>query len=198
MPKIISSYVANPGHVESCTATLTLAFNNDLATRRLFSRPDCYLETFPHFARAISGSAFSANTVYYTEGFGAVAVWLAPGARSDENALIQIIQENSNSEDMEDLMLTMEEMAIYRPKEPHWYLPMIGCDPLKQGQGHGSAIMEAALMTVDSQKMPAYLESSNYRNIPFYERYGFKVLGVIKHGSNVPITPMLRIASAPD
>jgi hypothetical protein len=38
----------------------------------------------------------------------------------------------------------------------------------------------------------AYLESSNLRNVPLYERHGFKVLGTIQAGGSPPITPMLR------
>jgi hypothetical protein len=47
---------------------------------------------------------------------------------------------------------------------------------------------------VDETGLPAYLESSNPRNIPLYERFGFELLGVIQGGDFPPITPMLRSA----
>jgi len=37
-----------------------------------------------------------------------------------------------------------------------------------------------------------YLESSNPRNIPFYERLGFERLGAIQAGTFPQIVPMLR------
>ncbi|MGB8094962.1 MAG: N-acetyltransferase, partial [Pseudolabrys sp.] len=33
------------------------------------------------------------------------------------------------------------------------------------------------------------------RNIPFYERHGFRIVGEIQHGSSPTMTPMLRTSS---
>jgi GNAT superfamily N-acetyltransferase len=49
--------------------------------------------------------------------------------------------------------------------EPHWYLPLIGVDPAHQGKGHGDALMAYALQQCDRDHLPAYLESTNPRNI---------------------------------
>jgi hypothetical protein len=43
-----------------------------------------------------------------------------------------------------------------------------------------------------ADRIPAYLENSNPRNTPFYERFGFEPLGVIKAGTVPEIVPMLR------
>jgi GNAT superfamily N-acetyltransferase len=77
-------------------------------------------------------------------------------------------------------------------KEPCWYLPLIGVDPTSQGRGYGSAPLRFALEQVDRTGAPAYLESSNPRNVPLYERHGFEVLGSIQAGSSPTIVPMLR------
>jgi hypothetical protein len=37
--------------------------------------------------------------------------------------------------------------------------------------------MQEVLTKADADGMPAYLESSNARNVPLYERHGFKVVG---------------------
>jgi ribosomal protein S18 acetylase RimI-like enzyme len=52
--------------------------------------------------------------------------------------------------------------------------------------------MKHALARVDREGATAYLESSNPRNVSFYERHGFEVLGRIQSGSSPVITPMLR------
>ena len=83
-------------------------------------------------------------------------------------------------------------MAAYHPSEPHWYLPLIGVDPAHQGDGHGNALMVYALAQCDRDHKPAYLESSNPRNIPFYQRHGFEPLGAIQVGSSPTLIPMLR------
>jgi ribosomal protein S18 acetylase RimI-like enzyme len=61
------------------------------------------------------------------------------------------------------------------PQGPHWYLAGIGTDPPLQGTGIGSALMRSRLSRLDATQMPAYLESSKERNVPFYERHGFAV-----------------------
>jgi hypothetical protein len=52
--------------------------------------------------------------------------------------------------------------------------------------------MAYALARCDSDHAPAYLESSNPRNIPFYRRHGFELLGAIQVGSSPALVPMLR------
>lgn len=85
-----------------------------------------------------------------------------------------------------------EQMAKYHPTEPHWYLPLIGVDPAHQGRGHGDALVCCALERFDREKLPAYLESTNPRNISLYRRHGFEELGTIQAGSSPALVPMLR------
>jgi ribosomal protein S18 acetylase RimI-like enzyme len=63
------------------------------------------------------------------------------------------------------------------PERPHWYLSGIGTDPPVQGTGVGGALMRSRLVRCDAARQPAYLESSKERNVPFYERHGFRVTG---------------------
>jgi GNAT superfamily N-acetyltransferase len=91
-----------------------------------------------------------------------------------------------------DVLGVLEQMDRYHPTEPHWYLPVIGVEPLLHGQGFGSALMQQALDQCDRGGTPAYLESSNPRNIPFYQRQGFEGLGTIQVGTSPSIVPMVR------
>lgn len=64
------------------------------------------------------------------------------------------------------------------PKEPpHYYLRVIGCDPSRQGQGVGAALLRPVLERCDAERLPAYLESSNEKNLSFYRRHGFECVG---------------------
>lgn len=71
---------------------------------------------------------------------------------------------------------------------------MIGVDPAHQGGGIGSALIAEGLKAVDRDGLIAYLESSNPRNIPLYQRHGFEVIGEIQSGSSPTVRPMLRKA----
>jgi ribosomal protein S18 acetylase RimI-like enzyme len=83
-------------------------------------------------------------------------------------------------------------MGRCHPSEPQWYLPIMGVDPLQQGRGLGSALLQHALVQCDRDRKLAYLESSNPKNIPLYEGHGFELLGTIQVGTSPSIFPMLR------
>ena len=62
------------------------------------------------------------------------------------------------------------------PKDPkHWYLGYLGVTCGHQGQGLGSVILREVLDEADAAGVPAYLESSNERNLTLYQRHGFVV-----------------------
>lgn len=86
-----------------------------------------------------------------------------------------------------------ELMKANHPEEPHWYLAVIGSDPTYRAQGFGHALMASRLDRIDAEHAPAYLESSNPDNIPYYERFGFEVTGEIEVPDGGPtLWPMWR------
>ena len=78
------------------------------------------------------------------------------------------------------------------PTERHWYLAAIGTRPAFQGQGSGPRVLQPVLDRCDAEGIPAYLESSNERNVPFYERFGFVATGLIQVPAGPALTPMWR------
>jgi ribosomal protein S18 acetylase RimI-like enzyme len=63
------------------------------------------------------------------------------------------------------------------PKQPHWHLGPIGVAPEIQGKGIGSQMMDVYCGIVDENRLEAYHETDRPENVPFYERFGFKVVG---------------------
>jgi ribosomal protein S18 acetylase RimI-like enzyme len=55
-------------------------------------------------------------------------------------------------------------------------LGIVGVDPELQDRGLGSALVKEGLTRADQANCPCYLETSEERNLAFYERYGFAVL----------------------
>lgn len=76
---------------------------------------------------------------------------------------------------------------------PHWYLLLLGVVPECQGQGIGSQLIKPKLAFADSKGLPCYLETHVQRDLPFYEKHGFKTVfqGQIP-GSDIPMWTMLR------
>jgi ribosomal protein S18 acetylase RimI-like enzyme len=126
------------------------------------------------------------------DGYAGAALWLPPDVRPEEDALITLLQQTGSAQVQKDGVKVFEQMGRYHPREPHWYLPFIGVDPFHQGKGYGTALMQHALLPCDRDHTLAYLESSNPKNIPLYERRGFELLGTIQVGTSPPIFPMLR------
>ena len=79
------------------------------------------------------------------------------------------------------LRKTMARETIIRGIRPGGricYLWFIGVDPLQQGNGTGSLLLEEVLSKCEQAQRPVYLETSMPQNIPWYERYGFTVYHV--------------------
>jgi GNAT superfamily N-acetyltransferase len=56
---------------------------------------------------------------------------------------------------------------------PHWYLPLIGVEPSRQG--HGVGVLQAMLPRVDREGLSCYLETFQPTNVRFYQRNGFEI-----------------------
>ena len=176
------------------TSTLLLAFAADPVARWSWPDTDVYLSAFPELVRAFGGGAFVHRGAHATDSFGGVALWLPPGVHPDEDSLGALTERTVPGQRLSEVLSIFEQMAHYHPTESHWYLPLIGTDPAHQGHGHGTALMAYALAQCDRDRLPAYLESTNPRNISLYTRHGFEALGSIQVGSSPPIVPMLRKA----
>jgi GNAT superfamily N-acetyltransferase len=48
---------------------------------------------------------------------------------------------------------------------PHWYLPLIGVEPSRQGHGVGATLLHAMLARCDVDDLPCYLETFQPTNV---------------------------------
>lgn len=174
------------------SAVIALAFATDPMARWSLADAQTYLAVMPDLIRAFGAAAYDSDSAYVADDFGGAALWLPPGVEPDIETLERLIRTNANPAIRSDVEAIFDAMGRYHPEDPHWYLPLIGADPTRQGQGIGSALMHHALARCDRDGFAAYLESSNPRNIPLYQRHGFEILGTIQVGSSPVLTPMLR------
>ena len=102
------------------------------------------------------------------------------------------MRESMDGQTFEDINGVFEEMGALHPNDDHWYLPLMGVDPVAQGHGLGSALLRHALKTCDSDGLPAYLEATSARSRHLYTRHGFNVVEIIQAGTSPPLWAMLR------
>lgn len=173
-------------------ATLTLAFAADPIMRWAWPNPYQYAIYWPRIAEAYGGRAFDCGTAHVLENYAAVALWLPPGAGSDEATLGELVAGSCGGQILRDLNAVFEQMAQVHPAGEHWFLPLIGVDPVAQGRGLGSALLRHGLAPCDRDGLPAYLEATSPGNRALYERHGFRVIEVLQAGSSPPMWAMLR------
>lgn len=184
--------IATPAEAEDCLTVLTLAFCNDPAMRWMFPQPSQYARSLPLFAQAFGGAAFQQATAFYTEGLGAVALWLPPNTQPDESALMTLIQQGVEANQQPALSSILEQLDGHHPQAPHWHLAIIGTDPIYQRQGYGSALLAHTLAACDQQQDLVYLEATSARTVALYQRHGFERLGTVQAGNSPTLYPMLR------
>jgi GNAT superfamily N-acetyltransferase len=130
---------------------------------------------------------------YLTGDASAAALWAAPGAWAMPLSQIMLEAAPSGLAFRSRLLRALRtqlqiERLHARQSPPHWYLGYLGTRRDRQGQGLGTRMLREVLDGPDANGLPAYLESSSERNLPLYERSGFRVVGVLQalgHGPTI-------------
>jgi GNAT superfamily N-acetyltransferase len=118
---------------------------------------------------------------YCDESVSTAAIWMPPVLKKPTPAAAKALADLDGrlGDAGPRLHAAQDAMDKVRPPLAHYYLQGLGTDPPFQGHGLGSAALQPMLDRCDKERAPAYLESTKERNIPFYERHGFKVTGTI-------------------
>jgi ribosomal protein S18 acetylase RimI-like enzyme len=69
-----------------------------------------------------------------------------------------------------------------QPDQNLVYLWFIGVNPLEQHKGHGSRLLQDILKMANDLNLPTFLETSNLKNLPWYERMGFNIYNKLDLG----------------
>jgi len=86
-----------------------------------------------------------------------------------------------------DRMATYDAVAEqFKPDEPHYYLGVIGLDPVFQGLGAGRQLLQSFcdLSAADPASCGVYLETAEPSNVGFYEHAGFVTTGQGRLGAS--------------
>lgn len=173
-------------------ATMTLAFSTDPAARWAWPDPAQFLTVFRPLVMLFGGKAFDHGSALVVGDFFGVSQWLPPHVLPDDDPICELFERFMAEPRLGEVLNLFGNMSSFHPQEPHWYLPLIGVDPLWQGRGYGRMLMEHVLHSCDRDGHPAYLEATSPTNRRFYERHGFRTIGEIRSAGSPPMFPMLR------
>lgn len=179
MPRMLISSTPKTATIDDApliSRTLARAFDDDPMMRWLFTDPASREAGLGRYFTTLFTRQYARHGVCErTE--AAAAFWVPPEAQAKAVPDAETIQELENIlGDRAPLFRdAVEAAAQHTPREPHWYLAVIGADPAARGQGHGAALLRSGLAKADAAGLPACLESSKPSNLPFYEHFGFTV-----------------------
>jgi GNAT superfamily N-acetyltransferase len=181
--------------VRAIAGALVLAFRDDPVQRFLFPEERAYERRGRRNFELLTRRLLGIGAVHVTDGLEGAALWLPPGEDMTAGlggALFGLRSALVMGAALRRGMRLLDELARRHPREPHWYLPVLGTAPAHQGRGLGSALLAPVLARADREGLPAYLESSKAKNVPFYRRHGFEVVGSIRVPGGPELWPMLR------
>ncbi|MBV1915641.1 MAG: GNAT family N-acetyltransferase [Pseudomonadales bacterium] len=181
--------------VQRAAAILGSAFTNDPLLNWLTPHTPLYGALFLAEADALYKKH---GHIYLNQDQSGAAIWLPAGVASKVpfslrmlTTIFQLVM-RSGLGSLKRVHELEKEFAKNRPLEPHFYLHAIGASLDNQGKGIGSTLLKAGLAECDKHGMPAYLESSNIRNNPLYQRYGFEIINEATFSDNGPTVWFMR------
>jgi len=91
-------------------------------------------------------------------------------------------------------LLNEVDKAHHEVGEPHYYLAILGTDPLFRRVGAASAALQPVLERCDDEGLAAYLETQREENLAYYAHHGFELQRMLEIRGVPPLWTMLRKA----
>ena len=171
--------VATPDELGTLAAVLGRAYADDPVWSWVYPQPDRSRRLARMFRPLLRATQDRGATVLTDEAGRGAAIW----QRSDARSLGALGSARVAAAMIASLARVRRGQAVMRaidqrhPREPHWYLAVLGTDPAHWGEGVGSALVRHVVDDPAHAGEPAYLETETAANVPFYARHGFRVVG---------------------
>jgi GNAT superfamily N-acetyltransferase len=198
-PVTLTPRVAGPGDLDAVVDTITVAFQNDPVWSWAFpdgkARPAQFRRWWPVLVEGALAQGFS----WLTEGAETITVWIGPNRAEltddAEARVLPTLEEllGARSRTVLEGLVRFEEAHPH--DEPHYYLSFVATHDDHRGKGIGEQLLAQNLARIDTEHFPAYLESSNPKNMERYRRLGFEPRSEFSMPDNgPPVTTMWRPA----
>ncbi len=181
---------------------ISLAFENYPVPRYYFSdSEDNYLQQLRNLFGICydwrQALGWTIKGVVNEERLVAVACISEPEAEEDQNSIADAHQVMlaSLGEDAVSRIEKYEQVKTqHLPKQPHFYLNVLGVHPNAQGKGYGRVLLD--WLHQRSQLHPTSsgvgLDTQNSTNVSIYKRFGYYVTATAQLENNLPIWCMFQ------
>jgi GNAT superfamily N-acetyltransferase len=184
--------LAGPADRPRVVETFVAAFAADPAVRHFFPDDARYPTQAATFVGHLFDRRVRRNGVWLADDGAATALWELPTTRpglhstadSTADSTVAVAVDDAAGMAMDlpaDVLarLSAYDAAVHHllPAEPHWYLGVLATHPDHAGRRLGRAVMAAGVAAAWSAGLPAYLETSNPRNVDVYRGAGWSVVG---------------------
>lgn len=178
---------ATTADVDAAVGVLTRALFDYPMTRACLD-PDAYADRLTEYHRLfVSAIGLPHGRIWVTDDVTAVAVWFPPDMPPDVFAPhAAAFNELAGSR----AALTAEygqAIGLFHPRTPVWLLALAAVHPDHQRQGLGHAVITPGLAAADAAHSPAFVETQDPANVPFYESLGFTTLAELELPHNGPM-----------
>jgi GNAT superfamily N-acetyltransferase len=144
------------------------------------------------------GAAIRLGWTWLSADGEAAAAWIPPGTSTfspSEMLAYLAFLSGSLGSGYDRVAALHARFEAAEPRDPHFYLSLLGTHPDHRGIGHGMRLLADNLARIDAEGMPAYLESTNPANNVRYQGVGFEVTGGFEgYAPGSVITTMWRPA----
>jgi ribosomal protein S18 acetylase RimI-like enzyme len=171
-------------HYAPAMAALGRAFEDDPLLKFVVPDYEKRIKITPELYGGIISYALSYGEAFTTPLIEGAACWLPPDnssptfARMLKAGMLKIpVKLGWNAyQRLNTFEAQAEKLHKRHAAKPHWYLWALGVAPEQQGKGIGGILLQPILARADAGQHSCYLETQNEKNLPFYEKHGFKVM----------------------
>ena len=176
--------------VPAVAGTMAGAFFSDPLWSWAFPDPSRRLAQHEAFWALLLNGSIDHGWVWTTERYEAAALWIPPELpelTEPYASRLEPLLDDLLGEGAELVVEVFECLEAAHPRaEPHYYLSLLGTHPDHRGRGLGMDLLRANLDLIDTERRPAYLESTNPANVDRYRSVGFEPIGELQVSDDGP------------
>ena len=190
--------LAGPADLPALVVTCAAAMSDDAMIR--WPMPEATPAALRELFRAILAPYVEFGVLWKTGGCDGGAAWLPPRVAERFEEIEQSTRTAINpltSDGGVRYAAFWDWLGAHLPAEPCWFLDLVAVAPAAQGRGLGRRLVMHGLGLARADGYPAFLETGNPRNVPYYQSLGFRIVDEQRAPDGGPMIWFMQTARLP-